>query len=89
MSLLFFSYERGNLFAVFEEIAKPVKNLSLGKIQRFGDLRNAFALQVQRGDVTNRDAQAVDDWFPTADTFAPDNVWVFSFDISGHTYPSW
>lgn len=61
MGLLSLSDECGNLVTVIEEVTQAMKDLGFGEIQSVRDFEDGFALKIQRRDMPNRDAQAVDD----------------------------
>src|SRR5436305_14183105 len=88
MGLLFLGDQREDFVAVVEEVAQRVEDLGLGDAQRLGDLHGRLAEPVQRDDMANRHAQAVDDGFAAADAFQQDDVLVFGFDSLGQALAS-
>jgi len=87
MGLLFVNHQHGDLVAVVEKVAQRVEHLGLGQSQGFGNLRNRFPANMKGRDMTNRDAKAINDGIPAADTFEPDNMWMVGPDDVGHRNP--
>jgi hypothetical protein len=88
MGLFFLGYQRKNILAMVEEVAKGVENLGFGDAQRLGDLQDSLAAPVQCDHMTDGHAQPIDHRLTAAYTLKPDDVRMLSLDHLSHAFAS-